>query len=46
MEIITYLILLVMVDFDGILGMDWLLPYHAIFDCHAKTMTISCPGLP
>ncbi|XP_070026259.1 uncharacterized protein [Nicotiana sylvestris] len=31
------LLLLDMVDFDVILGMDWLLPYHAISDCHAKT---------
>ncbi|XP_070045158.1 uncharacterized protein [Nicotiana tomentosiformis] len=31
--------------FDIILGMDWLSPYHAILDCHAKTMTLSIPGL-
>ncbi|XP_070056237.1 uncharacterized protein [Nicotiana tomentosiformis] len=34
------------VDFDVILGMDWLLPYHAILDYHAKTMTLAMPGLP
>ncbi|XP_070044830.1 uncharacterized protein [Nicotiana tomentosiformis] len=26
-----------MADFDVILGMDWMLPYHAILDYHAKT---------
>ncbi|XP_070037233.1 uncharacterized protein [Nicotiana tomentosiformis] len=40
------LLLLDMVDFDVILGMDWLSPYHAILDCHAKTMTLALPGLP
>ncbi|XP_070050515.1 uncharacterized protein [Nicotiana tomentosiformis] len=40
------LLLLDMVDFDVILGMDWLSPYHAILDCHAKTMTIALLGLP
>ncbi|XP_019244257.1 PREDICTED: uncharacterized protein LOC109224125, partial [Nicotiana attenuata] len=30
--------LLDMVDFDVIMGMDWLSPYHAILDCHAKTV--------
>ncbi|XP_070046053.1 uncharacterized protein [Nicotiana tomentosiformis] len=32
------LLLLDMVDFDVILGMDWLSPYHAILDYHAKTV--------
>ncbi|XP_070057133.1 uncharacterized protein [Nicotiana tomentosiformis] len=40
------LLLLNMVDFDVILGMDWLSPHHAILDCHAKTMTLAMPGLP
>lgn len=40
------LILLDMVDFDMILGMDQLSPYHAILDCHAKTVTLSCPNMP
>ncbi|XP_070019968.1 uncharacterized protein [Nicotiana sylvestris] len=34
-----------MVDFDVILGMDWLFPYHAILDCHAKTKTLAMPRL-
>ncbi|XP_070025266.1 uncharacterized protein [Nicotiana sylvestris] len=40
------LLLLDMVDFDVILGMDWLSPYHAILDCHAKIMTLVLPGMP
>ena len=40
------LLLLSMVDFDIILGMDWLSPYHAILDCHAKTVTLAIPGVP
>ncbi|XP_070008780.1 uncharacterized protein [Nicotiana sylvestris] len=40
------LLLLDMIDFDIILGMDWLSPYHAILDCHAKTVTLALPGLP
>ncbi|XP_070050278.1 uncharacterized protein [Nicotiana tomentosiformis] len=40
------LLLLSMVDFDVILGMDWLSPCHAILDCHAKTVTLAMPGFP
>ncbi|XP_070050309.1 uncharacterized protein [Nicotiana tomentosiformis] len=40
------LLLLDMVDFDVILGMDWLSPYHAILDYQAKTVTLALPGLP
>ncbi|XP_070047222.1 uncharacterized protein [Nicotiana tomentosiformis] len=40
------LLLLSMVDFDIILCMDWLSPYHAILDCHTKTMTLVMLGLP
>ncbi|XP_070036666.1 uncharacterized protein [Nicotiana tomentosiformis] len=40
------LLLLNMVDFDAILGMDWLSSYHAIQDCHAETVTLAMPGLP
>ncbi|XP_070036495.1 uncharacterized protein [Nicotiana tomentosiformis] len=39
------LLLLSMVDFDIILGMDWLSPYHAILDCYAKTVALSMPSL-
>ncbi|XP_069147009.1 uncharacterized protein [Solanum lycopersicum] len=39
------LIILGMVDFDVILGMDWLSPYHAILDFNAKTLTLTMPGV-
>ncbi|XP_070004132.1 uncharacterized protein [Nicotiana sylvestris] len=39
------LFLLDMVDFDVMLGMDWLSPYYAILDCHAKTVTLALPGM-
>ncbi|XP_070040684.1 uncharacterized protein [Nicotiana tomentosiformis] len=35
-----------MVDFNVILGMDWLSPCHAILDCHAKSLTLAMMGLP
>ncbi|XP_070005531.1 uncharacterized protein [Nicotiana sylvestris] len=40
------LLLLDMTDFEVILGMDWLSLYHAILDCHAKTVTLVMPELP
>ncbi|XP_070022925.1 uncharacterized protein [Nicotiana sylvestris] len=40
------LLLLSMVDFDIILGMDWLSPHYVILNCHAKTVTLAMPGLP
>ncbi|XP_070032807.1 uncharacterized protein [Nicotiana tomentosiformis] len=40
------LLLLDMTDFEVILGMDWLSPYHAILDCHAKSVTLEMPELP
>lgn len=40
------LIMLDMIDFDVILGMDWLSPYHVVLDCYAKTVTLSMPGVP
>ncbi|XP_070052770.1 uncharacterized protein [Nicotiana tomentosiformis] len=39
-------LLLDMTNFEVILGMDWLSPYHAIVDCHAKTITLTMPELP
>lgn len=39
------LVILHMVDFDVILGVSWLSPYHAILDCHAKTITIVIDGI-
>ncbi|XP_070039281.1 uncharacterized protein [Nicotiana tomentosiformis] len=46
LETIVDLLLISMVDFDVILGMDWLSPYQTILDCHAKTMTLAMLGLP
>ncbi|XP_070041368.1 uncharacterized protein [Nicotiana tomentosiformis] len=40
------LLLLDMTDFEVILGMDWISLYHAILDCHAKTITLAMPELP
>ncbi|XP_070008560.1 uncharacterized protein [Nicotiana sylvestris] len=40
------LLLLEMIDFEIILGMDWLSPYHVVLDCHAKTVALAMPGLP
>ncbi|WMV30047.1 hypothetical protein MTR67_023432, partial [Solanum verrucosum] len=34
-----------MVDFNVILGMDQLSPYHAILHCNAKTKTLAIPGV-
>ena len=39
------LIILGMVDFDVILVMDWLSPYHVVLDCNAKTVTLAMPGV-
>ena len=35
-----------MIDFDVILCMDWLSSYHAILNCHAKTIALAMPGIP
>ncbi|XP_070042871.1 uncharacterized protein [Nicotiana tomentosiformis] len=35
-----------MTYFEVILGMDWLSPYHAVLDCHAKTFTLAIPKSP
>ncbi|XP_070015587.1 uncharacterized protein [Nicotiana sylvestris] len=40
------ILLLIMVDFDVILGMDWSSPCNAIMDYHAKTVTLAMLGLP
>ncbi|XP_069145428.1 uncharacterized protein [Solanum lycopersicum] len=34
-----------MVDFDVILGMDWLSRYHDVLDCNAKTVTLAMPSV-
>ncbi|XP_069144625.1 uncharacterized protein [Solanum lycopersicum] len=35
-----------MIDFDVILGIYWLSSYHAILNCHAKTITLAMPVIP
>ncbi|XP_070040338.1 uncharacterized protein [Nicotiana tomentosiformis] len=40
------LLFLDMTDFEVILDMNWLSPYHAILDFHAKTITLVVPELP
>ncbi|XP_070046907.1 uncharacterized protein [Nicotiana tomentosiformis] len=46
LEIRVDLVLLSVVDFDVILGMDWLSPCHAMLDCHAKTVILAVPSFP
>ena len=38
------LVLLDLQDFDVILGMDWLVSYHASIDCFGKQVTFSISG--
>ncbi|XP_070021782.1 uncharacterized protein [Nicotiana sylvestris] len=40
------LLMLDIIDFEIILGMDWLSPYRAVLDFHAKIVTLAMPGLP
>lgn len=40
------MLLLSMVEFDDILGMEWLSLGHAILDCHAKIATLAMPSVP
>ncbi|XP_070018239.1 uncharacterized protein [Nicotiana sylvestris] len=40
------LLLLSMVDFDVIFGMDWLSPHYAILDYDTKTVTLAMLGVP
>ena len=40
------LILLEMVDFDSILGMDWLSTHHAALDCRRKRVVFNLPEAP
>lgn len=38
------MITLEIIDFDFILGMDWLSLYHTILDCYAKIVTLAMLG--
>lgn len=40
------LIVLDMIDFDVLMGMDWLSPWYAIVDCHAKIVKFEIPNEP
>lgn len=40
------LIIIDMVDFEVILGMDWLPHHHAVMDCFAKTVTLYMLSIP
>ncbi|WMV50319.1 hypothetical protein MTR67_043704 [Solanum verrucosum] len=40
------LIILAMVDFDIIFGMDLLSPHHVILDCYIRTVNLAMPGVP
>lgn len=40
------LFLLDIVDFKGILGMDFLSLYHDILGCHTKIVTLVMPSFP
>ena len=43
-ELLVYLILLDIQDFDVILGMDWLSTYHSSVDCYSKRVTFHIPN--
>ena len=40
------LVVLLMGEFDIILGLDWLTKYHAVLDCSEKTVSFSILGQP
>ncbi|XP_070015729.1 uncharacterized protein [Nicotiana sylvestris] len=40
------LIVLDMIDFDMLMGMDWLSSFYAIIDCHAKIVKFEIPNEP
>ncbi|EOY20476.1 Uncharacterized protein TCM_046344 [Theobroma cacao] len=43
-DILVNLVVLDTLDFDVILGMDWLTPYHASVDCFHKLVIFDFPG--
>lgn len=40
------LIVLDIIDYDVILCIDWLYPYHAVLVCFAKTVALAMPDIP
>ncbi|XP_070026057.1 uncharacterized protein [Nicotiana sylvestris] len=45
-DTLTDLIILDMIDFDMLMGMDWLFTCYAIVDCHAKIVKFEIPNEP
>ena len=45
-EMLAYLILMDMYDYDIILGIDWLATYHASVNCFGKEVVFWPPGEP
>ena len=43
-ELLADLVLLDVIDFDVILGMDWLAQYYASLDCHEKVVIFRIPN--
>ncbi|XP_065854728.1 uncharacterized protein [Euphorbia lathyris] len=43
-ELLADLVLLEMLDFDVLLGMDWLASYHPSLNCYSKLVTFKIPG--
>ena len=44
-EILVDLLVLDMIDFDVILDMNCLDPYHVVLDCFARTVTLALVGV-
>jgi hypothetical protein len=44
-DLIADLIVLPLLEFDVVLGMDWLAKHYAHVDCHNKVITFSIPGV-
>ena len=45
-DTLANLIVLDMIDFDVLMGMDWLSPCYATIDCHAKIVKFEIPNEP
>lgn len=45
-DTLANLIILDMIDFDVLMGMDWLSTCYAIVDCHAKIVRFEMPNEP
>ena len=45
-DLMADLVVLDMVVYDIVLGMDWLSAYHAMIDCYKKRVTVHPPDEP